>query len=144
MRPRCVHDSGQFGLSVMAGWFTTSKTLSLALDLYSGTMLLAADGGEWATVFPDGCIPGPAVGATLFPALSGDKGACVRCNWGDDEARPLKYAAPSGEYQAVGAILKVRSSVIFFLAPACCLLSVACPPAPPPPCLKCTVWPLSP
>ncbi len=90
-----------------AGWFTAGKTLCVALDLDSGTMRVSVDGGDWAVAFQDGCAPSAAVGAALFPALSGWDGARVRCNWGADAELPFKHAPPSGEYMAVGLAGKV-------------------------------------
>ncbi len=89
------------------GWFAAGKTLGLALDLGSGTMLVSVDGGEWAVAFPEGCAPSSSVGAALFPALSGKEGATVRCNWGADALRPLEHAPPSGDYMALGLACKV-------------------------------------
>ncbi len=89
------------------GWFAAGKTLGVALDLDSGTLRVSVDGGEWAVAFPDGCAPSAAAGGALFPALSGECGASVRCNWGADARRPLKRAPPSGGYMAVGLAGKV-------------------------------------
>ena len=91
----------------VAGWFKKDKTLGIALDLDAGVMSVSVDGGEWAVVVPDGCNPSVTAGATLFPAVSGGKGARMRFNWGVDAVRQLKYAPPSAEYQAVGLASKV-------------------------------------
>ncbi len=79
----------------------------MALDLESGTLRVSVDGGEWAVAFSEGCTPSADAGAALFPALSGAVGMRVRCNWGVDAARPMKFAPPSGEYMAVGLAYKV-------------------------------------
>ncbi len=95
-----------------AGWFAAGKTLGVAVDLDAGTVLVSVDGADWAVAFL-GCAPGAAVGAGLFPALSGKNGARVRCNWGADESRPMQHAPPASEYRAVGLLLqqKVRAPV---------------------------------
>ncbi len=89
------------------GWFTAGKTLGVALDLDAGTMLVSVDCAGWTVAFADGCAPGAAVGAGLFPAISGQRGARVRCNWGADTGRPMKHCPPSGEYSAIGLALQV-------------------------------------
>jgi hypothetical protein len=99
---------------VASGWFEAGKTLGLALDLDAGTLRVSVDGGAWAVAFQDGCAPGAAAGAALFPTLSGKGGASLRCNWGGDARRPMRRAPPSGDYRAVGQ------------------LQVS--PSPPPPC----------
>ncbi len=90
------------------GWKVVGGTLGVAVDLGSGTMRVSVNGGDWAAAFPDGCAPSAGAGPALFPAISGEDGMCVRCNWGADAARPLKHAAPSGEYRAVGLAGQVR------------------------------------
>ena len=86
--------------------------LGLACDLDAGSLLVAADGGPWETcAFPAGPRPGGVVGGGLHPFLTGADGLRVRCNWGADAARPLKHAAPSGEYRAVGLAGQVRPTV---------------------------------
>jgi hypothetical protein len=110
---------------VAGGWFGAGKTLGVALDLDAGTLLVSVDGAAWTVAFADGCAPSAAVGAALFPALSGSEGAQVRCNWGADAGRPMKHGPPSGEYCAVGLAMQV------LLSPA----ALSCTPvlAPPPP-----------
>jgi hypothetical protein len=100
---------------VAPGWFEAGKTrtLGLALDLETGTMRVSVDGGEWAVAFPradpgnepNGCTPSAAVGAALFPALSGYGNARVRCNFGGDAGRPFNHSPPSGEYRPVAQVL---------------------------------------
>ena len=94
-----------------AGWFAAGKTLGVAVDLDAGTLRVSVDGADWAVAFQAGCAPGAAVGAGLFPALSGSDGARVRCNWGADESRPMRHAPPASEYRAVGLLQqqKVRA-----------------------------------
>ena len=83
------------------GWFKAGKTLGLALDLDAGTLRVSVDGGAWAVAFQDGCAPGAAVGAALFPALSGKAGARLRANWGWDRERPMRHGPPEGDYGLV-------------------------------------------
>ena len=89
------------------GWFAAGKTLGLALDLDAGTLRVSVDGAPWAVAFQDGCAPGAAVGSALFPALSGNGGARVRCNWGAEAGRPMRHSPPSGEYRPVGLAMQV-------------------------------------
>jgi hypothetical protein len=100
----------------------TAKTLGLALDLEAGTMLVSVDGAEWvAAPLPQPCVPGAAVGAALFPALSGYVCTRLRCNWGVDAERPMRHAPPPGDYRAVGLLpRKVPPS-----SPLCCLVGLS-------------------
>ncbi len=81
----------------------------MALDLDAGAMHVSVDGGEWAVAFPNGCAPSATVGAALFPALSGESGSQLRCNWGSDAGRPMKHAPPSEKFVAVGLAREVPS-----------------------------------
>ncbi len=85
-----------------AGWFAEGKTLGVAVDLDAGRMLVSVDVGDWAEAFPTGCAPSAAAGAGLFPALSGNCGARIQCNWGADAGRPMRHGPPSADYRAVG------------------------------------------
>ncbi len=89
---------------VVPDWYAEGGVLGIAVDLDAGA-LLCTKGGEagWATCFPAGLRPGAAVGGALLPAVSCTGGARVRCNLGIDAARPLRHAAPSGEYRPFGA-----------------------------------------
>jgi hypothetical protein len=49
---------------------------------------LAAD---WETAFSSGLQPSATVGAALFPAISGCGGVRLRCNFGLDPRRPLRF-----------------------------------------------------
>jgi hypothetical protein len=91
--------------TVAAGWFTAGKRLGVAADLDAGTLLVSVDGADWTVAFQAGCAPGPAVGAGLFPALSGRDGARVRCNWGGDSGRRMRLEPPSGGYRVVGLLV---------------------------------------
>jgi hypothetical protein len=79
----------------------------VALDLQTGVMRVSVDGGEWLVASPEGCTPSAITGAALFPALSGEGGARLQCNWGADARRPMKHAPPSGDYMAVGRTREV-------------------------------------
>jgi hypothetical protein len=112
---------------VEEGWFAAGKVLRLALDLGTGSLLIAVaspvqheeqeqagkkvyDEGEWKAAFPDGLCPGPAVGAALYPALSGSKGARVRCHFGGSGAAGMPVGkGPTDEYRAVGDAAQVMS-----------------------------------
>ncbi len=89
---------------VAAGWFEAGKTLGVAADLDAGTMLVSVDGGDWAVAFPNGCSPSDKAGEALFPAISGEDGVQLRCNWGADPGRPMKHGPPSEDYRAVGLL----------------------------------------
>jgi hypothetical protein len=80
------------------------------LDLNAGALHVSVDGGEWAVAFPSGCAPSAVVGSVLFPALSGESGSRLRCNWGADARRPMKNSAPpSGDFVVVGLAREVPS-----------------------------------
>jgi hypothetical protein len=105
-------DRGNDGPSVVAAWNVAGGTLGVALDLGAGTLHLSVNGGDWALAFPNAthtspCRPSVATGAALFPALCGSDGVRVRCNWGVDALRPMKFTPPSGEYMALGLARKV-------------------------------------
>lgn len=99
------------GSKVARGWFAAGKVLRLAADLDEGSMRVAVaslegqqaeqpgeeQAGKWTTAFASGVRPSAAVGAALFPAVSGKNGARVRCNLGRDEGRPLRFAPPWGK-----------------------------------------------
>ena len=99
-----------------AGWFNAGKSLRLAADLNAGAMRVAvvktdgtSAGGEnstsilpspmahiplladWQTAYSSGLQPSATVGAALFPAISGQGGAKLRCNFGLDPGRPLRF-----------------------------------------------------
>ena len=98
--------------TVAAGWFVAGKTLGVAADLDAGTLLVSVDGADWTVAFQAGCAAGPAVGAGLYPAVSGQGGARVRCNWGADAGRPMRHGPPaSGGYRAVGLLLDAPQQV---------------------------------
>ncbi len=99
------------------GWFEAGKLLRLAADLDVGAMRVAVvetdgtcAGGEnattmlypsliahiplvadWQIAYPSGLQPSATVGAALFPAISGNGGATLRCNFGLDPRRPLRF-----------------------------------------------------
>ncbi len=63
----------------------------MAWDEAAGALLVAVDGAAREPLFPDGVAPGEAVGAGLFPALSGQDGCRVRWNLGQ---RPFAHPPP--------------------------------------------------
>ncbi len=71
----------------------------MALDLDAGVLRFACDDSQWTPAFPSAVTPGPAAGPDLFPALSGQYGARVQCNFGGDASRPLRLVPPSDEYR---------------------------------------------
>ncbi len=93
--------------AVAAGWFAAGKTLGVALDLDAGALLVSVNGAAWVVACQAGCAPGADAGGALFPALSGEGGARVRCNWGADAGRPMRHGPPSGDYCAVGLAMQV-------------------------------------
>ena len=92
----------------------TGGTLGVALDLDAGTLLASFDGGDWISASPIAeesagpCRPSASAGAALYPVLWVGSRAFLRCNWGANAARPLKYGPPSGEYRAVGLMRQVK------------------------------------
>ncbi len=87
-----------------SGWFEAGKTLGVAVDLDAGTMLVSVDGGDWVVAIPEGCTPSATAGASLYPALSGNDGLRLLCNWGADPGRPMKHRPPSEDYRVVGLL----------------------------------------
>jgi hypothetical protein len=74
-------------------------TVGVAWDAVAGALLVAVNGAALAPVFSEGLNPGPAVGAGLFPALSG-KGCSVKYNLGK---RPFQHTPPSGLHPCAAA-----------------------------------------
>jgi hypothetical protein len=114
--------------SAAAGWFNAGKLLRLAADLETGAMLVAVvetDGtsaggdtsasifpctspmahitlvADWETAYSSGLKPSAAVGAALFPAISGREGVRLRCNFGLDPRRPLRFPPRSQNEQVL-------------------------------------------
>jgi hypothetical protein len=104
------------------GWFVARKLLRLAADLDAGAMRVAVvdtDGScagsenatsilpspmahislvaDWKTAFSSGLQPSATVGAALFPAISGNDGVRLRCNFGLDPRRPLRFPPSTTE-----------------------------------------------
>ena len=82
--------------------------VGVAWDATAGALLVSVDGSDPVALFPSGIAPGPAVGAGLFPAVSGQDGCRVRWN----AAGPFRYPPPDGfrpfAAAAAGAPGKVR------------------------------------
>ena len=92
----------------LAGWFQDGTTLGVAADMDQGRLLVAASSEhrrpQWLTAAEE--LPlSSADGRTLFPAASGQQGACVRFNFGYDPVRrPFKIAPPSAGFETVAAV----------------------------------------
>jgi hypothetical protein len=121
----------QWGSDAAAGWFEAGKSLRLAADLNAGAMRVAvvetdgtSAGGEnstsilypspiahiplaadWQTAYSSGLQPSATVGAALFPAISGQGGAKLRCNFGLDPGRPLRFPPSKPEGAQHGQVL---------------------------------------
>jgi hypothetical protein len=52
---------------------------------------------DWRTAYSSGLQPSANVGAALFPAISGNGGVRLRCNFGLDPGRPLRFPPPIPE-----------------------------------------------
>ncbi len=109
-------NSGLRGPALAAGWFVSDGTLGVALDLDTGEMLMSVNGKEWKTVYKATGVSAAkasgVVGACLFPAISGMKGARVQCRWGANGGQAMKYTAPSSTYQTVGAVIQAAVPLI--------------------------------
>ena len=46
---------------------------------------------DWQTAYSSGLQPSATVGAALFPAISCKGGVRLRCNFGLDQRRPLRF-----------------------------------------------------
>jgi hypothetical protein len=117
MMSRIFFIRGQRSSKAAGGWSEAGKLLRLAADLDAGAMRVAvvetdgtSAGGEnsksslypppiahiplvadWQTIYSSGLQPSAAVGAALFPAIRGYDGARLRCNFGLDQRRPLRF-----------------------------------------------------
>ena len=112
----------KWGSNEAGGWFSSGSLLRLAANLDVGTMRVAVaetdgtctggenstmihhesssygtDAAEWRTAYSSGLQPSATVGAVLFPAISGRRGASLRCNFGGNKARPLRFPPPLRE-----------------------------------------------
>ncbi len=85
---RDIHDA--VGLT---GFHRKGATVGVAWDAAAGALLLTVDGAPLESLFPAGVAPGAAVGAGLFPVVSGMGGYCVRWNAGQ---RPFRHGPPEG------------------------------------------------
>ena len=61
--------------------------------------------GVWQLACESGVQPSAAVGAALFPCISGSGGAKLRINVGLDTSRQMKFGPPTPEFEAVGVAL---------------------------------------
>jgi hypothetical protein len=131
----CMHlpracGRGWWSKAGQAGFARAGATVGLAWDAGAGALLVAVDGADPTPLFPEGLKPGPAVGAGLFPALSGSEGCRVDVNLGQ---RPFRHTPPAGFLpcsSAVPAALEqvcVARAMQHFLVSICCeLLKCMC------------------
>jgi hypothetical protein len=74
--------------------FMRAKSIvGIAWDVKKGALLVAVDDSVLTPLFREGVQPGPAVGAGLFPVLSGRAGCRVAYNLGQ---RKFKKELPTG------------------------------------------------
>ena len=66
--------------------------VGVAWDAAAGALLVSVDGSALAPLFPSDVAPGAAVGAGLYPAVSGEEGCRVRWN----AQGPFRHAPPPG------------------------------------------------
>ena len=66
--------------------------VGVAWDAAAGALLVSVDGSAPAPLFSSGVAPGAAVGAGLYPAVSGEDGCRVRWN----AQGPFRHAPPDG------------------------------------------------
>ncbi len=86
----------------------------MAWDADAGALLAAVDGADPKPLFPKGLKPGPAVGAGLFPALSGKRGCRVGVNLGQ---LPFRHAPPAGFLPCSSAAPAALEQVLVARAP---------------------------
>jgi hypothetical protein len=89
----CAGGRGSWSEAGQAGFERAGATVGLAWDAGAGALLVAVDGADPKPLFPEGLKAGPAVGAGLFPALSGSEGCRVDVNLGQ---RPFRHTPPAG------------------------------------------------
>ncbi len=104
----------------MTGYLRKGATVGVAWDAENGALLVGIDGAALAPLFSEGVEPGPAVGAGLFPALSGVGRCRVLCNLGCDlQRRPFRHEPPAGFLPCAASISSAPDHV------------TACPVHPP-------------
>jgi hypothetical protein len=97
-------------VSGLTAWFEDGKTLGVAVDVEKGILLVCATSTahsqsqvQWLTAAENLSLTSVG-GKTLFPAISGQQGACVRFNFGHDPVnRPFKIGPPSADFQSLAA-----------------------------------------
>ena len=67
--------------------------VGVAWDAAAGALLVSVDGSDLAPLFPSDVAPGPAVGAGLYPAVSGSR--CCRVRWNAGR-QPFRHPPPPG------------------------------------------------
>ena len=93
----CVLTQGRGGRGAwakagLAGFQRAGALVGVAWDAAAGALLVSVDGSALAPLFSSGVAPGPAVGAGLYPAVSGEEGCRVRWN----AQGPFRHAPPPG------------------------------------------------
>jgi hypothetical protein len=84
---------GNYTQVAEAGFQRAGAHVGVAWDAAAGALLVSVDGSDLAPLFPTGVAPGPAIGAGLYPAVSGSLGCRVRWNAG---RQPFRHAPPPG------------------------------------------------
>ena len=93
----CVLTQGRGGRGAwvsagLAGFERAGAHVGVAWDAAAGALLVSVDGSALAPLFSSGVAPGAAVGAGLYPAVSGSNGCRVRWN----AQGPFRHAPPDG------------------------------------------------
>jgi hypothetical protein len=76
------------------GWQSPRRTVPVqVVKFYEYTSPIAHTPlvADWKTAYSSGLQPSATVGAALFPAISGEEGVRLRCNFGLDPGRPLRF-----------------------------------------------------
>ncbi len=107
----------------LAQFKRAGATVGLAWDARAGALLVAVDGADPMPLFLEGLKAGPAVGAGLFPALSGREGCQVGVNLG---LRPFRHAPPAGFLPCFSAALAALEQVAIFFARAVPVVLIFC------------------
>jgi hypothetical protein len=77
----------------LAGFDRAGAHVGVAWDAAAGALLVSVDGSDLAPLFPSDVAPGPAVGAGLYPAVSGSR--CCRVRWNAGR-QPFRHPPPPG------------------------------------------------
>ena len=116
----CVLTQGRGGRNAwvkagLADFQRAGAHVGVAWDAAAGALLVSVDGSALAPLFPSDVAPGAAVGAGLFPAVSGKGGCRVRWNAG---GRPFRHPPPPGFLpctQAPGQVAVVKFDIYIYI-----------------------------